>query len=61
MAPLVLGIKHKTHQVPWKEAEEISVDVMVESEERGTRTELRGHMQLCLDDVATQGQTNLCP
>lgn len=61
MAPLVLDIKHRTHQVPWKGAEEISADMMVESEERGTRTELRGHMQLCLGDVATQGQTKQCP
>lgn len=61
VAPLVLGIKHGTHQVPWKGAEEISVDMMVESEERGTRTRLKGHMQLYLGDVATQGQTNQCP
>lgn len=46
MAPSVLGIKHETHQVPWKGAEEISVDMMVESEEKGTRMGLRGHMQL---------------
>ena len=41
---LALGIKHRTHQVPWKGAEEISVDMMVESEERGTRTGLRDHI-----------------
>lgn len=58
---LAPGIKHRTHQVPWKGAEEISVDMMVESEERGTRTGLRDHIQLCLGDVATQGQTNQCP
>lgn len=35
MAPLVLGFKHRTHQVPWKGAEEICVDKMRDLEEKG--------------------------